>query len=470
MTEQDSSALEELFDQMCPEILEDDKTWKEFFEPGMNGQAEFVPKLLGDAIILRTKFKTIKGSDKMYRYDEGVYKDDGREYIKSFSRRVLWKRFKTMRINEVINYIQAASYVGVEDIDPHWVNFNNGLLNIETFEFREHTPNIFTITRIPITYSPGADCPFFKEKLADKLPEHVITCLQEMFGYCYMPYQRHEVAFLFHGQKRTMKSTVLYLLGEMLGEDNITSFPLQQLTYDQFSTAYLFGKLANICADLDSEGLRNVGRFMMITGGDKITAGKKHEHHISFYPSSKLIFSCNVIPSTHNKDPAFYRRWIILPFDKQTPKEQIDPYMKDKLKKELPGILNWALEGLKRLQENKRFSYWLSEDEVKALYEKNSDSISAFIYAHINTESDDGVITKREVYKQYQTYCKENRIYEDNPIRFGRMFLALTGCGTCKKGVIPAYSGIEFTNTTNSVQKEINYEGVNKYLPLGYIS
>lgn len=450
--------IEELTDRMWPDLIDDTNSWQLFFAQGISGKLEFIPKLLGDAIMQVTFFKTIKGNDKMYRYCNGVYIDDGKEWIKKVCKKLLYHHFNTHRVNETINYIQASSYVAVEELNSDWLNFENGLLNFNTREFRDHTPHIFSVTRIPIYYDPAADCPFFKEKLAEKIPEEAVNLLQEMFGYCYMPMQRYEVAFLFYGPKRTMKSTVLYILGEMLGENNITAFPLQRLTTDNFSIAYLFGKLANICADLDSEALRTTGTFMMITGGDKITAGKKHEHHISFFPSAKMIFSCNTIPATSNKDSAFYRRWIIIPFKKQTPKDQVDPYMKDKLKKEMAGILNWALDGLKRLQENRKFSYWLTEEEIKDLYEKSSDSINSFIFTEIDMENDDGVVKKRDVYKRYAEYCSTNRLTKENNIKFGRMFIANTGCGITKKDGIPAYSGVNFKDTIGCGEREKELE------------
>ncbi len=186
---------------------------------------------------------------------------------------------------------------------------------------------------------------------------------------------------------------------------------------------------------------------MMLTGEDKITAAKKHEHPISFNCTTKLIFSCNNIPPTSNKDSAFYRRWIILPFQKQTPEDEIDKTLKNKLAKEFPGILNWALEGLSRLLENQKFSYWMDEKEVKDLYERSSDSIQSFIYNNIDIEDSEGVMKKREVYKEYQQYCQQNELPLENQIKFGRNFLALTGCGVCKQNKIPAYQGVTLKNS-----------------------
>lgn len=161
---------------------------------------------------------------------------------------------------------------------------------------------------------------------------------------------------------------------------------LQHLTEDRFAMAYLHDKPANITADLSSRAMKDTGRFMILTGGDQMSAAKKRGHIFTFKPMTKLIFSCNVIPSTPNKALAFYRRWIIIRFPNVIPEDQVDENLKDKLttEKELSGVLSWALVGLKRLLKKHKFSYPLTEEDVKDLYERGSDSISSYIYQEID--------------------------------------------------------------------------------------
>jgi len=408
----------------------------------------FNPKKMGDFIKSKVNFKTLMGSDEIYYYKNGLYIPHGKELIKSFCVQLLGDTFKSRHMNEVVTYIQSSTYVEPNIINNEWMNLENGLLNPLTREFREHTPDIFSITRIPILYNPKAECPIWIKTLSEKIDDITYKTVQEMFGYCFLPGQKYEKAFLLYGPKRTFKSTTLNTLEKLIGRENLVAFALQQINDDSFAAAYLYGKEANICADITARALRDTGRFLTITGGDPITAGKKNKDHITFYPSTKLIFSCNVIPATTNKNPAFYRRWIILKFDRQTPIEQVDYNFKNRLKEELPGIMNWALEGLKRLEEQGNFSYALSEDDIRDLYERSSNTIQSFIYNSIDTENDLGTLTKREVYKKYLEYCKENELQPENAIYFGRMFIALTGCGTGRKGVgeesIPAYKGVNW--------------------------
>ena len=407
-------------------------------------EGKFVPKLLGDIILGLTEIKTLKGNNVMYRYSDGIYLDDGKEHVKEICTELLGNKFSTHYCNETISYIQAKTYIYPEEIDHEWINLENGLLHPTTKEFKEHTPELFSTIRIPIKYDPEADCPLWKQKLKDKIDGPTRLVVQQMFGYCYLPKQKYETAFLLYGPMRTMKSTTLFILEQMIGSENVSAYSLQWLTENQFGAAYLYGKPANVCPDLSTRALRDTGVFMTITGGDKISSAKKHEHPISFYPSAKLVFSCNNIPPTANKNLAFYRRWIILDFKKQHNLEDVDPNLKMKLLEELPGILNWSLDGLKSLLENDGFNYWLEPEGVKDLYERGSNSIQSFIYNSIDCEDDDGVLKKREVFKKYKEYCEKNDLNIENQIMFGRLFIALTGCGTCKADKIPAYQGVSW--------------------------
>lgn len=425
-----------------------------FFQTNEKGRKFFVSRKLAEAILEEVDIKTLRGSGRVYHYDDGIYKEGGEERIRVKCMEKLSDVFKINYYNETLAFIQGLTYIEPNTIDSGWINMKNGLYNINTHGFTDHTPDIFTIKRINVEYNPEADCPLFKEKLTDKISFEMMQTVQEMFGYCFLPGQKFEVAFLFYGPPRTMKSTTLYALAQMLGDDNMTSFELQYLTDNQFALAYLFGVPANICADLSSKALKNTSAFMTLVGGDKITAARKHEHPITFYPSTKLVFSANVIPSTANKHLSFYRRWVLLNFPNQTDKDDIDIHMKEKIDEELSGIFNWSMDGMKRLMEFERFTHNLSPEDVKDLYEKNSDTIQSFIYNMIDTDDDEGILTKRKTYKAYLSFCNENELQPENVIKFGRWFKEHTGCGTCKYGKIPAYSGVKFKEE-DSPQKKL---------------
>ena len=424
-----------------------------FFQKDEKGRKHFVSRKLAESILHDVHIKTLNGSNRMYYYEDGIYREGGEDKIRIKCMEKLSDVFKVNYYNETLAFIQGLTFIDPNAIDSGWMNLKNGLYNINTHTFDKHTPDVFTIKRIQVEYNADAKCSFFKEKLMEKVDTEVMMTIQEMFGYCFLPGQKFEVAFLLYGPPRTMKSTTLYALSSMLGDDNMTSFNLQYLTENQFALAYLYGVPANVCADLSSTALKNTGAFMTLVGGDKITASRKHEHPITFYPSTKLIFSANVIPPTYNKHLAFYRRWVLLNFPNQTDESEIDINMRDKINEELSGIFNWAIEGLKRVIKYERFSFNLSPEDVKDQYEKSSDTIQSFIYNMIDTDDDEGILTKRRVFKAYVGYCKKNELNVENVIKFGKWFKEHTGCGTCKFEKIPAYNGVKFKGEEDQQKK-----------------
>ncbi len=117
---------------------------------------------------------------------------------------------------------------------------------------------------------------------------------------------------------------------------------------DRFNRAELFGKLANIFADLPSKSIDDNGMFKALTGEDFITAERKNKDPFSFRPYARFLFSCNEIPRNYgDRSEGFYRRLLIIRFEKSVPKAKRDPNLAEKLAAERDGILMWALTGLK---------------------------------------------------------------------------------------------------------------------------
>ena len=370
----------------------------------------FVPKILGDELIETHHFKSMYKRKVIYAYDNdaGVYNEDGTAKIGKLTTEKLKGIYKKNYLGEVISYITNSCPINENAIDDEYINLKNGLLNPMTQDFIEHTHEIFTITQLPIDYEKDAGCPLWLDFLEEKAVSYneevegwKVKTIQEMFGYCFLKDQRYQKGFMFFGEKRTGKSTALNVLEELLGESGTTSLTLQKLTYDKYSPAYLFGKYANICAEITSQELKSTGMFKQITGGDSVTSGAKYQNDFKFKPFAKLIFSCNLIPGILSKDGAFYRRWIPIEFNEQIGEDEVDPnFFKERLVPELSGILNWALDGLKRLMETNKFSCPYSDEDVKDMYEKNSNSTQSFIYNEIDMEDDLTSLTKLVLVKQ----------------------------------------------------------------------
>jgi len=433
-----------------------------FFSQEDDEKPKFVPKLLGDYLLNKFNFKTIRGNDKqIYYYKDGYYQENGISIIKEQATFLLDSFFRDHYVYETLSYIRNSTYIEADQINNEWINLKNGLLNPITKEFKEHTPTIFCLQQLPIDYDINATCPIWTEQLKSKCdPEWKYDLTQEIFGYCFLHDNRFEKAFLLYGEPKTMKSTTLYILIQLLGEENVTAMSLQYLTEDKHGPAFLFGCPANICPDLSARELKNTSVFLKVIGQDPITYGKKFEQEITFSPFTKLIFSCNVIPSTTNKNNAFYRRWCLMEYNIQTPEDKVNPDMRELFLNELSGILNWSLEGLDRLLKNNKLSYPLSIEETKDLYERNSDSISSFILNEIDCDYDEGELKKRDVYRNYKEYCKNNTLNCANQIYFGKKFFEITGCGSKRIGNIPGYTGVTWKGFREEFNNEVKEKKV----------
>src|SRR5690606_38296347 len=103
------------------------------------------------------------------------------------------------------------------------------------------------------------------------------------------------------GEGSNGKSVFLGLIEAFLGAENVSNVSLHDLTSDRYASAELYGKMANIFADLRADKITDAGTFKVVVSGDRIRAQRKHQQPFTFKPYAKLIFSANQIPETSDK-------------------------------------------------------------------------------------------------------------------------------------------------------------------------
>ena len=183
--------------------------------------------------------------------------------------------------------------------NPFILNLQNGLYHVLDDTFKAHTPDYFSTVQIKASYAPDADCPQFIKYLESMLGAEEIALVQEIFGYLLIPVNKAQKSFVFVGAPNAGKSTLLNVMQEiLLGSENVSNIPWQNLG-DRFNKAELFGKLANIFADLPSKSIDDNGMFKALTGEDFITAERKNKDPFSFRPYARFLFSCNEIPRNY---------------------------------------------------------------------------------------------------------------------------------------------------------------------------
>jgi len=368
--------------------------------------------ILAKKIMSRHTFITTTDNEETLVYNGGVFHQEADTLIKELAEGFV-SDITQHHINEIIGHVKRNTYISRSEINntTHKIHLQNGIYNLEKMELEEFTPDIISTIEIPVKYLKTAKCPAIKKFLKEILADDDIKMVQEAIGYCLLKdYPLHK-AFMFIGEGANGKSTLLNLIKTFLGEENVSGVSLQDLVSNRFASSQLYGKLGNIHADLSDKSLQQTGIFKMVTGADMITADKKFRDPFKFTNFAKMFFSTNKLPETTDDSNAFFRRWCIINFPKVFEGKDKDPHILKKLttEKELSGLFNWSIEGLKRLLEQGEFSGAVSTDELRDVYERLSSPLKAFVKISIAQDSQ-GFITKEEFYAHYVKYCRDMKM------------------------------------------------------------
>jgi len=376
---------------------------------------KFVAAFLATELMGKFHYVTRKTDEMIfvYRPKHGTYTPDGKAHLKTHTRKALGKYLTRNRLNEVINFVTCSTLKDTDTTPPHLILVKNGILNVKTEKLEDFSPDYFILNAVPVKYDPNAKINAIENFVKEIVHPDDLSVLQESAGYClWRDYMIH-VAIMLIGEGANGKSTWLELLRTFLGNENVSTEPLQSFEANRFSIGCLFGKLANIYADLSDRALVKTGNFKMLTGGDTISAEYKFRDRFNFKNYAKLIFSANKIPESKEDTTAFFRRWIIINFPKQflPDNPKTDPQLLKKLttEAELSGFLNWCLEGLRRLIENNKFSRSRSIEETREQYLRSSDPVKAFAMDRLEHKAGNA-IPKSEVYKAFIGYCQEMKL------------------------------------------------------------
>lgn len=355
---------------------------------------------------------------KEYLYRNGVYVPFARDllkkgldeafkgYSKADGQSVMTRNVKNEVLDKV--FTRKTRTLDCLKLRKPLLNVKNGLLDMDTGALVPHTPDIVMLSQMDTAYDPSADCPKFKKFLGEVLDEKYHPALQELFGYSLEGDYSVQKAFMLIGPPRSGKGTTLRVIRAHVGETGTSNISLHQLCDDRFMRAELFGKKLNTFGDLPRYMLKNISYFLAATGQDFITAEFKGKDPFYFMNEAKLVFSTNKLPRIQDDSDAYYNRWIIFPFNKNSFLGKENPNLTNELLQELPGILNWALEGRQRLLKNGKFSY---TEDVAGMYRRMSMPETAFLEdCCVASDSLDDYIFKADLVVAYNRWAKENGV------------------------------------------------------------
>lgn len=238
------------------------------------------------------------------------------------------------------------------------INFLNGTLNLKTGRLEQHLYSDYFRYVLPYSYNPNAMCPMFMKYLDRVLPDKdAQKVLSEYIGWIFTSLKLEKCLFLY-GSGRNGKSVFVDIIEALLGKENVSHESLSDMCGENGdrSRANLSGKLLNTCSDVAPNAFSG-DIFKRIASGEPISTRQLYKDVTTLTDYAKMIFCLNELPKTNDKSNGYFRRFLIVPFKVLIPKKEVDPKLAEKIiSTELPGIMNWVLEGRKRLITQSAFT------------------------------------------------------------------------------------------------------------------
>jgi putative DNA primase/helicase len=260
------------------------------------------------------------------------------------------------------------------------INFHNGLYYWQDDAMRAHRPEVMSTVQLSVDYDPDATCPAFERFLAEVVPADMIPLMWELIGYLMYSGNPLHKAVMLSGAGRNGKGTFLRVMTALLGQSNITSVSLHDLVNTRFSTASLFGKIANIAGDIDGGYIENTATFKAITGQDMISAEHKGRDRFDYRAWAVPVFSANKVPPAADVTVGYLSRWLVIPFPNDfTGREDRDLDARLTTGPELRGIAAKAMEPLRRLLARGRFELPESGQQAEEEFVRKVDQVRAWL-------------------------------------------------------------------------------------------
>lgn len=357
-----------------------------------------------------------------WRKVDGLWvKLDGKLYLEKMARDAMKaanaeKKITHGKVKSIVGLAESENFCVPEDLNQHPLGYlpvANGVLDVETGDLHSHRPQYKTTVQCPHEYIPEAQCPNWKNWLAERQPDEATQMqVQEMFGYCLFLDINYHSFFFLYGDGGTGKSTCVKVLEHLVGERNIKSMELEDLD-NPFTRNGLVGKSLYLCKELTASSFKHIGLIKAIVSGDRISADVKYGRGFDFIPKGRLVMESNVIAATPDSSSGFSRRFIQISWEK--PIEVIDYGLEEKLMKEAAGILNWAIEGYKRLKERGRFEHTdRSAEATRQLLlhraQVPSFANSAALTDHGSDLSYKGRAPVHDVFEAYKDWCVQHDV------------------------------------------------------------
>jgi P4 family phage/plasmid primase-like protien len=342
---------------------------------------------------------------------EGAYPGAG-DKLKDHARKSQSSGAISSMLKEAPSMLDVAARGGWSS-DPDLLCVRNGVLDLRTGVLAEQSG--MHNAQAACTFESDAACPLWLRCLEDWTASdaELIAYLQAVAGLCLWGTSTKDLFFLF-GPKDSGKSAFIRTIFELLGSYAAATEASDWLkaradAANKDALYYLARKRMAIALEFPANARWNEGDVKRFTGGDPFSVSAKYKPPRTFSPVATLLFGSNYAPRGNWEDTALWRRVHQVPFDHSVPTDAQDKRLGIKLRGELSGILNWALEGLR--------GYWERGDRLPACEaverssaEARADSDTLLEFAEMFRRDLSAFTSNAEAGAAYDRFAQEQRV------------------------------------------------------------
>ncbi len=319
-------------------------------------------------------------------------------------------------VSGTIDAMKAVTHLAPSRVEPpRWLDgrtgpdpfellpTRSGLLHLPTGDLMPATPELFTRNALDFSHDPSAPEPlrwlgFLREVWPDEDEADCITALQEFMGYLLTPDTSLQKALLIPGPKRSGKGTIGRIMGKLVGEANTVAPSLNSFGKSDFGLEPLLAKQLAIVSDMRLSGRTDEAavaeNLLRITGEDRVSVNRKHRSALEVTLRARFVVMTNEVPRFADRSGALVSRFIVLPM-RQSFFGREDTGLTAALMAELPGILNWAMEGWRRVRSSSRITQPQAGGDVALQMGDLSSPIPAFVRECCEVGADQWVAKER---------------------------------------------------------------------------
>ena len=317
------------------------------------------------------------------------------------------------------------------DADPMILATRTDWVNLETGKAHAPEPNILVSKASDVNFGFAATCPKFEQFVNDIFDgnSELISFVRRAIGYSLTGSTSEQCLFIMIGDGANGKSTFINVIKHLLGTYGTTAAAQTLIAQGGSSIGDDLVDLARsrfISVSETEEGQSLAeAKIKQMTGGDTLKGRPLYGSYVEFKIIGKLWLATNSLPQINNSDYGIWRRIMALPFNRTFSVEEQDKTLQSKLMEELPGILNWAIQGCLEWQREGLNPPKIVQDQV-AEYKSAMDSISQFI----KDECELGVDCSHsasQFYSEYRSWCLAVGKKPKNQTAFKRALEATTG-------------------------------------------